>query len=139
MNKRTMKVSTRLTLGFGTAVSPVTGHIFTASYGLGVISEFAPNGTPISPPGGYAQGNLSKPQGIAFDQKGNLWIPNFGNGTVTIYLGANPAKSINVAGTAASHHTGTVPSAAMRSSVSPTSENIAAPVMKKGNSAMSTM
>ena len=89
-------------VGYGTAVSPVTGHISTASYGLGVISEFAPDGTTISPPGGYTQGNLSKPQGIAFDQKGNLWIPNFGNGTVTIYLGANPAKSINVAGTAAS-------------------------------------
>lgn len=89
-------------VGFGTAVSPVTGHIFTASYGLGRISEFAPNGTPISPGGGYTDGNLSKPQGIAFDRAGNLWIPNFGNNTVTVYLGGDHTRSVNVAGTQAS-------------------------------------
>lgn len=89
-------------VGFGTAVSPITGHIFTASYGLGRISEFLPDGTPVSPSGGYTQGNLSKPQGIAFDQKGNLWIPNFGNDTLTVYLNANPNTAINVTGTSAS-------------------------------------
>lgn len=89
-------------VGYGTAVSPVTGHIFTASYGLGRISEFAPDGTAISPAGGYTDGNLSKPQGIAFDRAGNLWIPNFGNNTVTVYLGADHTRAINVAGTATS-------------------------------------
>jgi len=89
-------------IGFGTAVNPVTGHIFTASYGLGRISEFRPDGTAVSPPTGYTAGNLSKPQGIAFDQQGNLWIPNFGNNTLTVYVGADPARAINVPGTAAS-------------------------------------
>ena len=89
-------------IGFGTAVNPTNGHIFTASYGLGRISEYLPDGTAVSPATGYTTGNLSKPQGIAFDQKGNLWIPNFGNNTLTVYLGADPGKAINVSGTASS-------------------------------------
>ena len=52
------------------------------------VSEFANNGTTVSPTTGYTGGSISKPTGVAIDTSGNVWVANAGNNSVTEILGA---------------------------------------------------
>ncbi len=61
------------------------------------VTEFAPDGTPISPDTGYTQGNISWPMGTVSDRDGNIWIASCGNDTITEYPGGDPSKAINIA------------------------------------------
>lgn len=47
---------------------------------------------------GITAGELRAPQGIAVDQKGNVWIANHGSDTVTMYRRGNPADARVIAG-----------------------------------------
>jgi hypothetical protein len=56
------------------------------------VSAFNDRGVPISPTG-YTQGEISGPQGIAVDQRGNVWIANHTNDTVTEYPYGDPTTT----------------------------------------------
>jgi hypothetical protein len=60
------------------------------------VSEFMPDGRPISPSQGFTQGNISWPMGTVWARRGNLWIANCGNDTVTEFPGGDPNQAINI-------------------------------------------
>ena len=68
------------------------------------VSKFKPDGTALSPdgnpqnevPGGFqGTGNMQAPQGIASDRRGNIWIANCANQSVTRFRRGNPNNSMN--------------------------------------------
>ncbi len=61
------------------------------------MSEFSADGTPISPPQGFTDGNLSWPMGAALDRSGNIWIANCGSDTVTRYAGGDHTLASSIA------------------------------------------
>jgi hypothetical protein len=61
------------------------------------VSAFLPNGTPISGSDGFTQGHIWWPQGTVSDKKGNIWIANCGNDTVTLIPGGKPRNARNIA------------------------------------------
>jgi len=63
----------------------------------GAVSEFSPTGTALSPTLGYVGGTL-RPQGMAVDQTGNIWIAGYGNSVVTVFPNANPANAFSYPG-----------------------------------------
>ena len=44
-------------------------------------------GAPITPSTGYTDASLSEPFAPAIDASGNIWTANFGNNTVTEFVG----------------------------------------------------
>ncbi len=60
------------------------------------MSLFRPDGTALSPASGFTQGQISWPQGTVSDQKGNIWIANCGNSSVTIYPKGDPFEARNI-------------------------------------------
>lgn len=89
--------------GFGIAIDR-SDRVWVGNYGGNSVSLFSPNGTALSPPstataqGGFTEGEISKAQGLAVDQHGNVWIPNFGGESVTVYWGGNPATHTVIRG-----------------------------------------
>ncbi|MDE2236217.1 MAG: hypothetical protein KGK44_11825, partial [Gammaproteobacteria bacterium] len=69
------------------------GHVWVADYQqpAGAVSEFAPDGTPLSGTSGYSGGGLMGSFGIALDAQGNAWVANWngGNGTSVTELAAD--------------------------------------------------
>ena len=61
------------------------------------VSLFLPNGTPISGPDGFTKGHIWWPQGMASDKKGNIWVGNCGNDTVTLIPSGKPRQARNIA------------------------------------------
>ena len=85
-------------VGWGGAVAP-NGNVWIANYGGNSMSLIGPDGTVISPSGGYTQGGsqgLSKPQGTAVGVDGTVWIANFGNNSVTRYANGDPDQALSV-------------------------------------------
>ncbi|UVF76889.1 NHL repeat-containing protein [Gordonia mangrovi] len=89
--------------GFGVTLGPA-GNVWATNYGFAApgctdqpphnsVSVFTAQGKPISPSTGITQGKLDWPQGVTFDQKGNLWMANCGSGTVTLYPGGDPTRA----------------------------------------------
>jgi hypothetical protein len=84
--------------GWGTALDP-DGYVWVANFGFqdppcqflrkdathDSVSKFRPDGNPVSPSRGFTEGAVSYPMGTASDQKGNIWIANCGNDTITRY------------------------------------------------------
>ena len=92
--------------GYGISID-TRGHVWVSNFGFASpactdkpphlsVSEFTPGGKALSPdqtassPGGYTQGGIFWPQGIVSDRRGNIWIANCGNNTVTRYAHGNP-------------------------------------------------
>ncbi len=66
--------------------------------GGNAASLFTRDGTALSGPGGITAGNLQAPQGIAVDQRGNVWIANHVGNTVTMYPGGDPGQARVITG-----------------------------------------
>lgn len=56
----------------------------------GTVSEFGPDGTPVSGDGGYGGGGLDRAQAVVSDADGNIWIASFGSGRVVMFPGGDP-------------------------------------------------
>lgn len=96
--------------GYGMTLDP-DGHVWIGNFGFedppctllpkasprNSVSEFYPTGLPISSDvTGYNQGNISWPQGTVSDSKGNIWIGNCGNSSLTEFPGGDPTQAINI-------------------------------------------
>ena len=60
------------------------------------VSLFYPSGVPLSPFRGFTQGNIFWPQGTVSDKRGNIWVANCGNDSVTIIPRGNPGLARNI-------------------------------------------
>ncbi len=76
------------------------GTVWVANYNSGSISEMAGSaaatpGTFTSPSSGFGRdAALFEPYGLAVDASGNVWVSNFGNDTLTQFIGiAAPVKT----------------------------------------------
>jgi hypothetical protein len=94
---------------WGAAIAP-DGTVWMGSFGGAALIKYSPTGTILSPDGGYTDGGLNHPQGIAVDQKGNVWIANNygpesapGQGNVVVYPGGDPSKAMVITGGGLNH------------------------------------
>lgn len=97
--------------GFGITLDP-HGNVWVGNFGFEApicsyfpaiaaphdsVSLFRRNGKPISGPNGFTQGQIWWPQATMSDRKGNIWIANCGNDTVTLIPRGNPLRARNIA------------------------------------------
>ncbi len=61
------------------------GNLWFTSLRDNALGKSAPNGTPISPSGGYTGGGLDAPAGLAIDGAGTVWITNRASNTVSAF------------------------------------------------------
>ena len=71
--------------GWGSALAYIAGRVGSPEP-AGAISEFSPTGVALSPALGWVGGTL-RPQGMASDQSGYIWIAGYGNSVVTVFPG----------------------------------------------------
>jgi hypothetical protein len=86
------------------------GIVWMGSFGGNAISQYSSTGAPMSPSIGWTNGALDHPQGLAVDQKGNVWIANNfgpesapGQGNVVVYPGGDPSKALTISGGGLNH------------------------------------
>ncbi|WP_226701887.1 hypothetical protein [Microbulbifer elongatus] len=60
------------------------------------VSLFLPSGVPVSGKNGFTRGRISWPQATVSDRRGNIWVANCGNDSVTVIRGGNPLLAQNV-------------------------------------------
>ena len=94
---------------WGAAIAP-DGSFWAGSFGGAVMSQYSAAGIPLSPSTGWTNGALNHPQGVAVDQKGNVWIANNygpesapGQGNVVVYPGGDPSKAFTISGSGLNH------------------------------------
>jgi len=94
---------------WGAAIGP-DGAVWISSAGGGAIAQYSAGGSVVSPSSGWTNGDLKFPQGLAFDQNGNLWIANNygpesapGQGNVVVYPGGDPSKAKTITGGGLNH------------------------------------
>ncbi|MET8768278.1 NHL repeat-containing protein [Streptomyces sp. NPDC004658] len=80
-----------------------SGAVWAPSYGGNAMSKYSASGKPLSPSAGWKDGDLVKPQGVAVDQRGNIWIANShglkgkpGVGSVVVYPHGDPRKAVTI-------------------------------------------
>jgi hypothetical protein len=95
--------------GYGITLDPF-GRVWVSNFGFqdppceplpiaaphDSVSLFDPDGSPISGPRGYVTGGILWPQGTVSDRRGNIWIANCGNDSVTMIPGGDPARAVNI-------------------------------------------
>lgn len=88
--------------GWGIGIDP-DGHVWVGNFGWGVkeenprhgsVSEFAPDGTPLSPEHGY-QNETHRVQATVPDADGNIWMASYGNGRLVVYRGGDPENALH--------------------------------------------
>jgi hypothetical protein len=84
-------------VGWGTAVDH-QGRIWLGNYAGDSVSLFTPLGIPVSPAGGFTQGGIDKPQGLAVDAQDDVWFANFGNASLTVYPHGDPDQAWPITG-----------------------------------------
>jgi hypothetical protein len=97
--------------GFGITLDP-RGNVWVGNFGFEApvcsdfpaiaalhdsVSVFRPNGRPVSGPNGFTEGQIWWPQATMSDRRGNIWIANCGNDTVTKIPRGNPRRATNIA------------------------------------------
>lgn len=60
------------------------------------VSLFQPDGHAVSGDAGYTDGNVSWPQGTVSDTKGNIWIANCGNDSLTEFPAGDHRRAVNI-------------------------------------------
>jgi hypothetical protein len=95
---------------WGAAIAPGGGDVWMGSFGGGSLVKYSPAGAILSPGGGYTDGGLNHPQGLAVDQQGNIWIANNygpesapGQGNVVVYPKGDPSKALTITGGGLNH------------------------------------
>jgi hypothetical protein len=94
--------------GFGIAIDPKR-RVWVGNFGFtgsecpvaptsNSVSEFKPDGKPMSGDQGYLDGPLSWPQGTKSDVDGNIWIASCGNDSLVVYRNGRHNRS-SVVGT----------------------------------------
>ncbi|HEX2076142.1 MAG TPA: hypothetical protein VHG08_00485 [Longimicrobium sp.] len=93
--------------GWGITIDP-NQHVWVGNFGwgnpetefpqVGSVSEFKPDGTPLSIYGGY-YGDWNRAQAVVSDADGNIWIASFGSGEVVLYPSDRSGQSTAPAGT----------------------------------------
>lgn len=88
--------------GWGITIAP-DGNVWVGNFGWGdptkyypvngTVSEFLPDGTPVSGDAGYG-GGTDRVQAIEADADGNVWTANFDGGNVVVFLDGNPDTPI---------------------------------------------
>ncbi|HEX6039317.1 hypothetical protein [Longimicrobium sp.] len=88
--------------GWGITIAP-DGHVWVGNFGWGdpteyypvdgTVSEFLPDGTPVSPDAGYG-GGTNRVQAIEADAAGNVWTANFAGGNVVVFPGGDSTQAI---------------------------------------------
>jgi len=108
--------------GFAVGID-IRNHVWVGNFGFAAkecprqpphnsVSEFTITGKPLSPPlvekprkdpnepvefeGGWEDGEISWPQQTLSDRKGNIWIANCGNDSVTKYIRGNHELALNL-------------------------------------------
>ena len=95
--------------GYGITLDP-SGKVWVGNFGFqdppcallkraarhNSVSVFRPNGTPISGIRGYTNGDISWPQGTVSDRRGNIWVANCGNDSVTVIPRGDPNQAFNI-------------------------------------------
>jgi hypothetical protein len=94
---------------WGAAIAP-DGSFWAGSFGGAAMSHYSAAGIPLSPSTGWTNGALNHPQGVAVDQKDNVWIANNygpesapGQGNVVVYPGGDPSKAFTISGSGLNH------------------------------------
>jgi hypothetical protein len=95
-------------VGYGTVVDP-SGDVWFGNFGFQgsgcpldhtrlfrSVSQFAPDGTALSPRRGWRNGDIRQPQGMASDRRGTIWVANCGNDSVTRIPRGVPADAENI-------------------------------------------
>ncbi|WP_043405081.1 NHL repeat-containing protein [Streptomyces pluripotens] len=96
-------------VGYGITLDP-KGHVWAGNFGFQgrgcpndasrlyrSVSEFTPDGRPLSPPSGWRKGDILQPQGVVSDRKGTIWVANCGGRSVTRIPHGNPDRARNIA------------------------------------------
>ncbi|HYR09444.1 MAG TPA: hypothetical protein VEQ60_16785 [Longimicrobium sp.] len=87
--------------GWGVTIAP-NGNVWVGNFGWGpesefpvggTVSEFLPDGTPVSGDGGYGGGGLDRAQATVADAAGNIWITSFGSGDIVVFPGGDPGAA----------------------------------------------
>ena len=60
------------------------------------VSVFDEDGNALSPSAGFTAGRLDWPQGMAADRRGNVWVANCGNDSVTKIVSRDPFRVRNI-------------------------------------------
>ncbi|MFD5436011.1 NHL repeat-containing protein [Kitasatospora sp. NPDC127067] len=94
--------------GFGVAVD-ARGSAWVANFGFQgrgcpidptplerSVSQFAPDGTVLSPPEGWRAGGIAQPQGLAADRSGTVWVANCGADSVARIPDGDAARAREV-------------------------------------------
>lgn len=92
-------------VGFGVAMDP-DGNVWLGNFGFkgkgctqntkdNSVSKFNGDGEAQSPEKGFTQGDVDRPQGMASDDKGTIWIANCGGDSVTRYPNGDPDLAEN--------------------------------------------
>lgn len=87
--------------GWGVTIDP-SGHVWVGNFGWGdpktefprhgSVSEFLPDGTPVSGEHGHQEGRVHRAQAVVSDAEGNIWIASFQNGRLVVYPGGDPHR-----------------------------------------------
>ena len=77
--------------GYGVTIDQ-SARVWVGNFAASNVSLFSGTGAVLSPGTGFMQGGISKPQGMATDSQGNIWIANFGGDSVVVYRDGDPSQ-----------------------------------------------